>query len=364
MVKFVHTSDWHIYDKHKYSSEGKRLEEIVANCGEIIEGAAGFGADRLIIAGDIFHHYNPSERLVKYFAALMVKAMSLGVKVRVIIGQHDTNGTDWSLQSLTTYLESVYQRIGRDLDEGGHSFFPDEYLKIYPGGSGFVEKIEDVNFYYVSWAPNAEELIKGIKVVEGEFNVLVAHAGILGAVTPSGHMMKRGYMDANALSKFDYVAMGDFHNSQTIAGNIHFCGAPMRFRWDERENDLGYNLIEMGEKPHIHRVPLTDIEMIQTTIAVKDINDDIALEIDGKKVKDAVLKIAVKGKLSDSKRVQLKAGLYEAGARQVYIKNEKQVISLEGDGVDVAGLSIIDMIEKQELDVPLKKYGVEIAAQI
>ena len=126
MVKFVHTSDWHIYDKHKYSKDGERLKELVCNCEEIIEGAANAECDRLIIAGDIFHHYNPSETLLQTFAKLISKAIQLNVKTRVIIGQHDTNGTVYSLQSLQNHLEAMYSKMGLSN--------MDEYLKIYPGG--------------------------------------------------------------------------------------------------------------------------------------------------------------------------------------------------------------------------------------
>lgn len=355
MVRFAHTSDWHIYDKHKYSSEGERLKEIIANCSEIIEGAAAYKSDLLIIAGDIFHHYNPSERLLQYFAALMTKALSLNLKVRIIIGQHDTNGTNWSLQSLMTYLDEMYRKMGLS------SELFEEYLKIYPSGEVFQETIENTTFWYVSWALNAEELIKSIEPYN-EYNVLVAHAGILGVKTPSGYLKKRGYMDPGVLKDFDYVAMGDFHNGQVIGGNIHYSGAPVRFRWDERDNELGYNLVEMGKEPI--RIPLVDMQMIETTMSAKDIGDDMMVEVDGKAVKGAVLKINVTGVLTDSKLVKLKSGLYDAGARQVYVKTKKDAITLLDDGLEIAGMSIIDMIKSQKLEKKLKTYGVEFATQI
>lgn len=356
MVRFIHTSDWHIYDKHKYSSEGERLKELVANCAEIIEGAASAEADRLIIAGDIFHHYNPSERLLSQFAALMTRAISLGVRVRIIIGQHDTNGTDFSLQSLMFYLNEMYGKMGLDIS--------DEYLKVYPSGEVFHEHMENTNFWYVSWAKDTEQLIKSIRPFKDEWNVLVAHTGILGARTPSGHMMRRGYMAAKDLAAFDYVAMGDFHNYQNVTGNIYYSGAPIRFRWDERDNDLGYNLVEIEERVDVSRIPLVDIEMIETEMNAGDIDEDVLVEVDGKKVEGAIIKVNVKGNLTDTKRIQLKTGLYEAGARQVCVKSQKEVIALSGDTEQTSGLSIIEMIKRQKLEKPIEEYGIEIATQI
>lgn len=362
MFKFIHTSDWHIYDKHRYGkTEGGRLEELISNCSQIIDAAAESKADRLIIAGDIFHHYNPSEQLSKRFADLMCKAIGLGVKVRAIIGQHDTNGVSYSLQSLTAYLDNMYAKMGTDKS--------DEYFKIYPSGGAYHEKIGNVAIWYVSWHKEMAGLIRNAKkqLKSGHHNVLVTHCGVLGARTPSGYMMKKGYMDPKELSAFDYVALGDFHNLQRIEGNIWYPGAPIRFRWDERDSVVGSLLVTVDNGLfNVQQVPLEDIEMIQTEMSPKEISSDLKdlQSIGDKEINDAVIRVVVRGDISKTKLIQLKSSLYEAGARRVDVTVQKVAVDLaEGNG-SAAGLSIADMVKKQGLDKSLESYGLDIVSQL
>lgn len=348
-MKFVHTSDWHISDKHRYSVNGSRFMELLSNIREIVKGAIDSQANFIVIAGDIFHNHNPSERLLREFVALISGAIKSGIKVRVVLGQHDTNGVDHSLQSLSAYSSQ---------------FKDHDCFKVYPGGQVFKEKCVDdgVVFWYVSWSKDMHEIISKIKPLSPYVNILVSHTGVLGVRAPSGHMKRRGYMGADQFQLFDYVAMGDFHNCQQIADNIHYCGSPIKFRWDERDNLVGYNVVDIvNNKVNVSRVGLSDIEMIDCNINVDEIEGDL-YEIDGKKVADSFLRITLFGSITDEKRVKLITSLYEAGARDVkLICNSNEQVPVNNM---IENLSIIDMIKNQNLEDSIEKYGIEIASRL
>jgi len=59
---FIHISDLHIYDKHKYSIDNSRLKMIKRNLNKISEFAISKLVNMVIITGDIFHTHNPDER--------------------------------------------------------------------------------------------------------------------------------------------------------------------------------------------------------------------------------------------------------------------------------------------------------------
>jgi exonuclease SbcD len=360
--KIVHTADWHFYDKHKYSNDGSRLRELKRNCSEIVEFSIENKVDRLIIAGDIFHHYNPSQSLLVDFVEVILPAMEAGVEVRVILGQHDTNGTAYSLE----HLHDILAGMPEDVDEGNR-------LQIFPMGQAYLEETMNVkgwiNFHYVSWHPDMDKIIKEIKLSKNvQTNILVTHTGVLGSKTPSGYMMEKGYLGAADLKKWDYVALGDFHNAQSINDNIHYSGSPIRFRWDEKNDALGFNFIEIDGtgKITVTKVPLGDIPMIDWEVTQKDIDEhikDVITKIDDQSLADAVLKIKVKGKCIDSKLLEFENHLYGLGARQVYISGEKTAVEIQSDEL-ISGLSIIDVIKNEELKKDIEDYGLEIVSKL
>jgi exonuclease SbcD len=58
-------------------------------------------------------------------------------------------------------------------------------------------------------------------------------------------------VDAGLLSKFDYVALGHLHSSQSVGENIHYCGSPIKYSFSEWRQKKSVKLVEMKEKGNI-----------------------------------------------------------------------------------------------------------------
>lgn len=366
MIKIAHSSDWHLFNNHKYSVRGSRIEELVVNCKEIIDYSIEVEADAIVIAGDIFHTNNPRQDLVELFIDIIEPALKRGIFVGVIVGQHDYNGQRYSLQSIEK-ISSIAKM------ENFKVFPPDE---IY--GHSLHDKGQDVFVYFASWMENFEDRLGGLTESEvfpnDNVNILVAHGSVLGARTPSGYLIKRGYLDYKAFKDFDYVAFGDFHNYQVIEPNIYYCGAPLRFRWDERDNDLGFNVITIdGGKLEVERVPLVDIAMIDMKIGAADAKkykaEQTITKISNKLVSNSIIKAKITGRLTDSEEIRFKTALYNSGARQVFTTVvDAGAPDIENDDGGYAVMGIREATKafagKNKLSSDTLKYGLEILDEV
>ncbi len=87
-MKFLHTSDWHLGAK---LGEYSRMDEQRAVLKEIRETAAAEETDFIIIAGDVFDNFNPSNEAVELLYRELKKMADGGNRpVIVIAGNHDS----------------------------------------------------------------------------------------------------------------------------------------------------------------------------------------------------------------------------------------------------------------------------------
>lgn len=89
MLRFIHTSDWHLGATLR---EGSIEEEQRQFLGWLIEEIRASEADVLVVAGDVFHQRNPSNRAEKlYYDFLVACERKTALKKIVVVGgNHDS----------------------------------------------------------------------------------------------------------------------------------------------------------------------------------------------------------------------------------------------------------------------------------
>lgn len=356
MIGFIHTADIHLYDNHKYSVDGSRLNSIYKNLLRMIKYISKKNVDvkMIIIAGDIFHIYNPSENIIKLFSKFVKIAVKNGVSVKVITGNHDTNGINYAFESLSNI---------NDLGGYNNSF---NVFPIKNDEAIYTEIIRDVNFVYVPWQENLSQVLRKVKNkrIKDKYNVLITHCAVDGALTNSDHEMKNTKITKKILSGWDYVALGDFHSYQCLGENIYYSGNISKYVWDERHADKAFNYVEIDSVSgvKIKKVKLPDSEFIEIKIDYDQIDEYLnekIIEVDGKKIAGSFIKLFVFNQTGyGEKVVELKKHLIKCGAMDVYFKIIKNIESYSIESNDDGELSI-NLNLKSVCDLFLERNGID-----
>jgi DNA repair exonuclease SbcCD nuclease subunit len=321
-MRFIHTADWHIWDKHKYSVDASRLNRIITNAMKIVEVAIDRKVSTIVIAGDIFHISNPTEYLLNIFANIIVFGVNYGIKFRVLIGNHDTDGVNHSLESVQKLIpdEEMFKII---------SFRKDNDIVIE------CESIDGANFIFVPWQPNLIEALRQApyKKINTQKNILVTHVGVSGASVPSGWVSDSS-ITPSLLTSYDYVALGDYHNYQKVGckifqkkNSVYYSGSIFKLNWNEANDTKQFIIVDTAKNPiKISRIKLYDPAFIDMSVDYKDIketfaDDDILTELGGRSLKDSIVKLNVHGNIGLGIDVSmLEKILYNSGSKMVFTK--------------------------------------------
>lgn len=89
-MRILHTADWHLGKKLDGFS---RMEEQIAVLDEIITIADTYSVDMVLVAGDLFDHFNPGVEAVELFYSSLKRLSDNGRRpVIAISGNHDAPG--------------------------------------------------------------------------------------------------------------------------------------------------------------------------------------------------------------------------------------------------------------------------------
>ena len=284
--------------------------------------------DMIIVAGDIFHVYNPSEKLLKVFAECISVAIKHGIIVRVISGNHDTDGINIAFESLKT-IDNLYP-FDNDYPMLAFYFHRQHEIAVYE------EKIKGNQFVYVPWQENITEAInQANKIRVNEIvNVLVTHCAVDGALTNSDHEMKKTRVSKNMLLGWNYVALGDFHKYQNIIENVYYSGSIIKTIWDERHDRRAFNVVLIDKEIEIKKVYLPDIEFIELDVNYGMIDEyvkDKITEINGQKLENSYIKVFITGEIGLGEKVNLlKEHFIKCGAKDVRTKVVQSVVKIDG----------------------------------
>lgn len=256
MMLIGHISDLHLgrtaYGHDLYEDQAFFLKEIVRMVKDN-------GLNAVVIAGDVFDKYHPSNDAIGLLDDFLVELSSV-CEVFMIPGNHDSSDFlgyhKRFMQKCNVHTVGKYEGIAEEFekkDEYGTIHF---YLLPYMTqryaqdvyGSDAVKTRED----------SFTKTFENSHIDSNSRNVLVCHQNVLyNDSTPeeSGSETTIGTDEGVAYSvfkDFDYVALGHIHKSQKRGRDtIRYCGTPMIYDKTEIGTTKCMTVIDMKEKGDI-----------------------------------------------------------------------------------------------------------------
>lgn len=264
-MRILHASDWHLGK----TLEGRsRLPEQAAYLEEVVRLAAD--VDLVIVAGDIFDVYNPPIDAEQLYFETLARLGEAGKRhVVVIAGNHDSPDRIAASAPLAD-LHGVHV-VGQPTDAAIRLDLPKGRVNIgalpYPSEARLrtvlstTLKEENLQAAYSQRVQAVFETLAK-PFTPDAVNLLVSHLQVRAclqseserALIGGAYQVETSVFPASA----DYVALGHLHRPQDVPGPVlaRYCGAPLAYRFSERDIARTHTLIEVGEETHIHTLPI------------------------------------------------------------------------------------------------------------
>lgn len=295
-MKLFHISDLHI-GKHLHYYNMK--DNQIAILKQIVDKAKEYRPDVIIIAGDIYDKSVPSAEAYTIFDQFLMDLSEIcpSIPALIIAGNHDSADR---LNYASSFLEkhNIFISVHPPRKE-------EEYLKKVV----LKDEYGKVNFYllpftkpgYVrhlfeegsitSYDLAIRALIERENINYNERNVLISHQFyVTGDKSPETCDSEQVYIsvggidsvDIEAVEKFDYVALGHLHGSQSIGKkHIRYSGTPLKYSVSEEKHNKSITMATLKEKGSeitIETIPLLayqDVRSMKGTL-----NDIISMATD------------------------------------------------------------------------------------
>ncbi len=302
-MKILHTADWHL---------GKRLgridrsDDLRRAVGRVVEVCEREGVEVLLIAGDLFdniHRADDVRAAVHLLRDAVGPFLRRGGTILAVPGNHDGETFPATLQHALAladpkdylhgsrlepgrfYLANV-PRLYRIADRAGQDV--QFALMPYPLASRYLDDAISANVSGGLAARNhrlRQEFTEQLRRMRADSrfdvtlqSVLVTHLFLQGATLPGGYEITAAdeadhivcppeYLGAG----WAYVALGDIHKPQALGGrpNVRYCGGIERLNFDERDNEVGVVLFQVGPEGLLGEpawVPLEATPMLDVAI--------------------------------------------------------------------------------------------------
>lgn len=276
-MRLFHISDLHI---GKQLNGYNLIEDQKYILRQIVWLAQKQKADGIIIAGDVFDRNIPSAEAVDVFDNFLYEIFNAQIPVFIIAGNHDSperiNFASRMLNASRTYISGKF--LGKCVK---HSL-SDEYGKVNFYLMPFIKPSYVRRFFpdrnISSFQDAVQTVLENENINTSERNILVAHQfvtynGKKPELSDSETVYVGGIDNVNAecMTKFDYVALGHIHKPQNVAKNIRYCGTPLKYSLSEAGQKKSITIIDLKEKGNISLSyillqPLHEMQSISGTI--------------------------------------------------------------------------------------------------
>lgn len=211
------------------SGISNRLQDGINALDQVLMDAAS--GDCIILLGDVFETQKAVDTSVMFaFASWMERAQSKGVRVVLVVGNHDHYTRAGTVHSLKPFEAAGVTVISRDLmlTLGGHDFF----LKAY------TDDIEDVKSYVSGLVEN----FGTVKAKRKRF--LCLHQAVSGAMLASS--LFEGALGLSDLKEdaFTHVFLGHFHKPQSMTDKVTYLGSPYQVTSEEAGDVKRFMVVE------------------------------------------------------------------------------------------------------------------------
>ena len=267
-MRFFHLGDLHI---GKRLGEFSLIEDQEVILGQIVELAAEFRPDAVLLAGDIYDKSIPSGEAVTLFDDFLTALAGQGIHVLIVSGNHDSPerlhfGSRLMTQNgvhLAGLFNGRLQRVVLEDDLGPVHFHLMPFLKPAMLNPWYADRQIDSYEEAVRTVIDSSELDPSVR------QVLVAHQFI----TSNGREPERSdsetvalgglvQVDASVFDAFDYVALGHLHGPQSIGREtIRYAGSPLKYSFSEVHHRKSVVQVDLSQKGDVRMtlLPLTPL---------------------------------------------------------------------------------------------------------
>jgi len=175
---------------------------------------------------------------------------------------------------------------------------------------------------YINFNQDYGDVLDGIKLVEGKYNILMNHCDYQGQKDTNGIIIGRGEnISRRMFDKFDLTLSGHVHKGGPLFGNVYSVGATAQQRLSDMDGDFGYWTLKKGFKMQFHSLRAPQFKYYEDP---KEIDNDYDYWV--KKPKDEVIaeEHSLDSKDLKSKRKVLKKYLKSIHSRS---KSKAQVLT-------------------------------------
>ena len=269
-MKFFHVSDLH-FGKIFFNIPLAETDQAYW-AERFLEAVDEYGADAVVIAGDIYDRKVPSAEAMQLFDKLITGLAERGKYVFVTPGNHDSairlSHVSGLLKSHNIYISGDVSRELMHIDLGDVTFWLMPYI--------FPKAVSDKNVLdrpdISSYEDAAAALIQEQDIDASRCNILVAHQNVLASGVAPEHSDSEtiigglGEIDYSVFEPFDYVALGHIHNAQKVGREtVRYAGCPMYYDFSEIGRSKALTLVTVNSKTDI-KIEKIDIPLMHNII--------------------------------------------------------------------------------------------------
>lgn len=290
-MKICHFADSHLGAGGNHPRRGEsgltlRQEDVINAFIEAVDKIIEIKPDLCIHAGDLFDSARPLNKVMAIAGEQLHRLAEINAIPTIIItGNHDAPKQPFKGVALDIY---------RQIDN----------LTVVSNGKLEVHNFGEVCIQAIPHCLTNEifqqELQKSVPDSNTKYNIIVTHG--VAAGMPEFAMAELGELEIplDILNKFDYSALGHFHNYSKVAPRAYYCGSTERMSQSERTFEKGF--IELGLNPFIvkfHEVNTRTMVDVQTINAAGKRGDQLATilqdKIESLGSSDKIVRIKVEG---------------------------------------------------------------------
>jgi DNA repair protein SbcD/Mre11 len=364
-MRICHLADTHLgsgenMGRKTDSGLSERQEDIVRSFIEAIDRIIAIRPDLVIHAGDIFDTVRPMNRFVAIAAQQLHRlAEDAGIPTVIITGNHDAPNRAF---------------MGAALDIFRHI----DNLHIASQSRLEIFRIGDCAIYALPHCLTTDvlkgEVLKCIPDPTVRFNCLVMHG--VAAGMPEFSMLDLGEQELplDVMARFDYTALGHFHNHCQVGRRAWYSGSTERMTQAERNSAKGFVTVDLDPFKLVFNqvstramldVSIGDVKgkrgdqianiIREAVLAQNPENKILRIRVTG--IEEEALKTIPSDVLADLKAksfsLDIKFEREERTDRQIHLG--KSALGR----LDVGFAEYVEIIDTSGFDLPRKKLGLD-----
>jgi len=365
-MRICHFADSHLGAGENHHRQGKsgltvRQEDIINSFVEAVDKIIALKPDICIHAGDLFHTVRPYNRIMALAGQQLYRlAEENGIPTIIIAGNHDAPKQPHIGAALEVYrqIDNLYVAV-------------ESKLHVFEVAGAKIFALP----HCLTTAILKRELEKCKPDPQARYNVLVMHGVASGMPEFSMADLGEQELPVDVMGRFNYTALGHFHNYCKVGHNAYYSGSTERLSQSERESAKGFIEVELEPfKMTFHEVSsrvMVDVKKIDARGKRGDqVAEIIKEELNKVDSSDKIVRISVEGVTGEIMKTipaetiaELKQKSFDLNIRFERDKSEETEIQFGRSAIgrlDESFIAFLDAIELEGFDKErLKKEALK-----